>query len=926
MLRIVQSSSERQAKSYFSSGLSQDDYYMEGQERAGQWHGRSAELLGLAGSVEQEAFHRLCENRRPRSGEPLTAMTIEGRRVGYDFVFDVPKGVSVIHALTDDKDILAAFEDAVEATMRDIEAEIKARIRKGGRHEDRVTGNGVWASFTHLTSRPVGDKVDPQLHRHCFLFNATYDLVERQWKAAQLGDIKRDAPYFQAVFHSRMAVALRELGYEIERRGKHWDIRGVPERVTREYSQRTGVIEAAAQALGITSAEDKAKLGATTRQSKVKGLSVGSLWHHWRSRISADELELLADLKHQLPREHQLTVRDAVDHAIGECFYRQSVVAERDLIAEALRYGVGMVTPEEIKAELDRRDGVIGRMVDGRYLVTTKQILADEREMIELVGRSRGSMKPLAQRLDLDGNRLSEDQRRAVEHLLTTQDRVASVRGVAGTGKTTLMKEFASHPKRSGQEVYAFAPGSEMAERLGREGFKGGMTVARLLTDETLQQRIRGQVIWVDEAGQLDVASMTRLLHIVKAQDARLVLTGDTRQHGPVPRGDALRILEQERAVTSVEVKEIRRQRDRYKQAVEYLAEHDTAKGFEQLDQQGWIKEVDASDRYGQLADDYLEAIDRGKDALVVSPTHAEGDRVSAEIRAGLKERGILQGDEQAVWRLRDLSWAPSRKQDQTQYEPGMVLQFSQNHRVLRADGVDLVIDDRSIKRGEKLVVEGCYGTGLKLRTMDGFCKLVELDRPERFEVLIQDQMRVACGDMIRLTKNGKTQDGKHRLNNKSWYRVKGFTEAGDIVTDRGWVIDRKFGSLTHAYNTTSHAAQGKTVDVVLIAQSSASWRASSREQFYVSASRGRERVTVYTDDKRSLLDAVERTSIRMSATEFLRSRQQPSTRRERVLHAAHELHRMIAHRVRRFARQTDRERVREAGIGLERERELTRE
>jgi len=925
MLRIVQSTNAQQAKSYYTN-LTRDDYYMDGQERAGNWHGRGGELLGLSGEIKKDDFFRLCENSRPRTGKPLTANTVDGRRVGYDFVFDVPKSVSVIHALTGDTDILEAFEQAVEATMIDIESEIKTRVRKDGRNEDRVTGNAVWAGFTHFTSRPVGDLVDPHLHRHCFLFNATYDMAEQQWKAVQLGDIKRDAPYFQAVFHTRMAASLRELGYEIERFGKHWDIKGVPDRVTREFSQRTGVIEAAARVLGITSAEAKAKLGATTRQAKIKGLSVGSLWKHWMSRVRPHEWEVISDLKQKPARERHVTVKEATDHAIGECLHRQSVVPERELMAEALRFAVGMVTAEEIKVELDRRDEVIGRRVDGRFMVTTKAILADEREMLNLVGRSRGTMKPLAREIDLSQCELSDEQQRAVMHLLTTQDRVASVRGVAGTGKTTLMKVFAKHPKLNGQEVFAFAPGSEMSQTLANEGFNGGVTVAKLIADESWQQRVKGQVIWVDEAGQLDVATMTKLNRIVHEQNARLITTGDTRQHGPVARGDALRILEQEGAVTSVEVKEIRRQQGGYKEAVAYLAEHETDKGFEKLDGLGWINEKESGELYEQLAADYLAVIDQGKEAVAVSPTHAEGDRVTDEIREGLKQRGVIKGYEQSVWRLRDLGWSPSRKQDQAQYEPGMVLRFSQNHRVKKIDGVEFGFDDSSIKRGEKLIVEGRYGTGLKLRAMDGFQKVVELTHPDRFEVLKQDQMKIACGDVVRLTRNGTTQDGKHKLNNKSWHKVKGFTEAGDLVTDRGWVIDRKISSLTHAYTNTSHAAQGKTVDVVLIAQSSASWRASSREQFYVSASRGRDRVAVYTDDRRSLLDAVKRTSNRRSATELMRNGTAPLTRRERTLKHAHELQRLIVDRVRRFARQTDRERVlggrgvRDVGLGYERE------
>ena len=72
------------------------------------------------------------------------------------------------------------------------------------------------------------------------------------------------------------------------------------------------------------------------------------------------------------------------------------------------------------------------------------------------------------------------------------------------------------------------------------------------------------------------------------------------------------------------------------------------------MDKLGWIKQVEDSDRYKQLAAAYLAAVaekKRGgenKSALVVSPTHAEADRITQAIRAGLKRKGKL-GDERIV-------------------------------------------------------------------------------------------------------------------------------------------------------------------------------------------------------------------------------------------------------------------------------------
>jgi conjugative relaxase-like TrwC/TraI family protein len=112
--------------------------------------------------------------------------------------------------LTGDDKILSAFRDSVKETMDEMEAEMKTRVRKGDKDQDRVTGNMVWAEFIHTTSRPVDGLPDPQLHAHVFVFNTTWDEEESRWKAGQFADIKRDAPYFQAAFRVRLAGKLQE--------------------------------------------------------------------------------------------------------------------------------------------------------------------------------------------------------------------------------------------------------------------------------------------------------------------------------------------------------------------------------------------------------------------------------------------------------------------------------------------------------------------------------------------------------------------------------------------------------------------------------------------------------------------------------------------------------------------------------------------
>ena len=200
MVRVEQCKNEKAAKAYYTKG---DYYATDRQELPGWWGGEAAERLGLRGLVEKRAFDRLCDNLHPDTGEKLTARMRADRTPGYDISFSACKSVSILYGLTGNADLLAAFRWAYRKTMKAMEAEMKARVRKGGQMTERVVGNLAWAEYVHLTSRPVKGMIDPQLHVHCFAFNTVFDPVEGCWKAGAFHDLKKHAPRFQAMFQRK---------------------------------------------------------------------------------------------------------------------------------------------------------------------------------------------------------------------------------------------------------------------------------------------------------------------------------------------------------------------------------------------------------------------------------------------------------------------------------------------------------------------------------------------------------------------------------------------------------------------------------------------------------------------------------------------------------------------------------------------------
>lgn len=846
MIRVSQQNSAEGAKRYYASA----DYYLDGQEIVGLWGGQGAALLDLSGRVDKHAFEQLCDNLDPRTGLPLTVRTRSERTVGYDFTFSVPKSVSLLYCLTGDDQLLSAFREATAETMREMEAEMKTRVRRGGVEENRTTGNMIWAEFIHTTSRPVDGVPDPHLHAHVFVFNATNDHEEDRWKAGQFRELKRDAPYFQAAFRVRLANRLQDLGYGVVRKRDDFEIAGVPTDILKRYSRRTALIEKVAQERGITDADRKAELGAETREHKGKNLSQDDLRREWLSRVTKEEREWLRGVYQRKTKQARPARGEsqAVDHAIAHSYVRDAVVPERRLMTEALKRGLGAVGVERTAKELAMRP-LIRSHSDGRDMATTKEMLALEERMVAFARSGRGRCRPLASpKREISRDWLNEGQKAAVRHVLGSRDRVILVRGVAGTGKTTLEQEIGEAIEEAGKPVVALAQSIKASRGVLREeaGFAHADTVARFFKDKEMQQQARGGVILVDEASQLGTIDMQQVFSIAESVDARVVLVGDRRQHRSVTAGEPLRLLEERSGLPVAEVTEILRQEGDYKKAAEHLSEGRVAEAFSELDKLGWIRQAPDEERYQLLADAYQAAASeltrdgKLKTALVVTPTHAEAAKVTDAIRSAFKAEGRLKTERIVT------TWVPAHlteaeKSDATQYDPGDLIQFQQN-----ATG---------FTKGDRILVTDATAPPVQ--------------HASRFEVYRPKLLGFAVGDRIRLTAGGMTKDGKHRLSNGTLFTLEGFTAKGDLVVNDGWVIDRDFGHLSHGYVTTSHASQGTTVNKVFVAISGDSMKATDQRTAYVALTRGKEQAVIFTDDSEELLMVAMRQDTPISATEL---------------------------------------------------------
>ena len=838
------------ATTYFDEHLSHNDYYTEKETQAGYWIGQGAQKLGLkpGETVTREAFLRLCDNLHPETGSKLTQVHLQDRRIFFDFTCSAPKSVSILAVTMDDKRIVQAHREAAAVALKELEAFAGTRVRKDGAMTDRTTGSLVGAAFQHTSSRAL----DPQLHTHFTLFNATFDPEEERWKALQTSGMFGAIHYGTAVYRNELAARLHRLGYDTRQTAHGFEIEGVkPElivRFSKRAQQRNAAVAREEKKLGRKLTNDEVShVVHQSRPRKRKDVSERDVRAAQLDEIGFFEKRALRAVVAQAQGERKdfretVHLGAAMDHAIEHAFSRQSVAPEHALLEAALVKGCGQVELPELKRAFAQSD----RLVHVGAEFSTKEILKTELTMIRAVNDGLNAVAPIAPRFEVSA-KLGADQRAALGLVLSSADRITGVQGLAGAGKTTALHELQKAVVGAGGELVVCAPSAAATDVLRKEGFSGAVTVAKLLTNPApLSARA---VLVVDEAGTLGTADMVRVFQAAK--DARVVLVGDTGQHAPVAQGDALRIIEAHSGYRFGQLTEIRRQRSaELKATVALAAKQRTGEAFSRLLKAGEVVEQgDTATLYQKAADAYLQATARGKTALLVSPTWAEIAAVTEAVRQKLREQKQLAAKEEKVRVFDPVGWTDAQKRLVAHYEPGLQLRF--------------VKKTEHFKAGESVEVVRHVGKQLRVRGGDGRERTFAPSRsPSSFEVGQTRELGVAAGDVLLLRANAPGFVNGERV------QVRSIQKQAITLTD-GRALPASYRTFTHGYAVTSHAAQGKTVDEVMVVASSRSFAAVSQEQFYVSISRARERARIYTDDAELLRRRVEDTHTRKAAVEL---------------------------------------------------------
>ncbi len=854
MLRPKAQLNLQNAREYFREHLCVGDYYSEGQKITGEWLGLAAKELGLTDVVSEKDFLALCEGRNPQTGHRLTqrrntvrsenGKLTANRRIFHDFTISPPKSVSIV-ALCEDKRIVELHDRAVRQAMVELEKFAGTRVRRARQNGSRVTGNIVAASFRHDTSR----ELDPHLHTHCVVFNATFDPVEGRWKALQTEGMYRAQKFAENLYYHELSKGLRALGYEIENNARDFELKHVPRSVIACFSKRHEQIEAEAQRQKMEGyngdmGELRTRIAHEHRRRKMKNSTADELRSYWKQQIAVDDCRALENLRQPGERQTQaVDLRTIVAWADQHLFERRSVVNDYELKSAALARGRGE------KFDLADLDPVIAARgysrIDGEpYKLASRELLGCELEIVLAARDGHNRHVDLCRDYDTDPG-LSSEQARAAKQILSSHDFITLFRGGAGTGKSHTLKEVEKAISAVGTPVFVLAPQRQQVQDLENDGLPA-QTLAHALT---VRQFSRHSVVILDEAGQVGVRDMRELVRLVKSLDGRLVLSGDTRQHGAVAAGDALRAIEKHAHLRPAVLCTIRRQDFKlahsveerrfirgYRAAVKEAADGNIAESYDRLERLGCIRELPDEPRREAIAGEYLAAMERGECPLVVAQTWDEVHAANDAIRSALHTAGKLEAGE-LLEAYQPVGWTEAEKHDARNFEEG--------HSVFFLKGYG------RYAKGDLCEVAGADDHGVTL-VKDGRRSTISHRYANRFAVVKAMKMEIAPGDRLQLKANGRSVEGE-RLHNGELVTVARIDPTGALVVNDDHGLSKTLAPsqrmFVHGYAVTSYASQGKTVDSVILADSG-NRMATNAQQWYVSISRGRKRVIVLTPDK----------------------------------------------------------------------------
>ena len=266
----------------------------------------------------------------------------------------------------------------------------------------------------------------------------------------------------------------------------------------------------------------------------------------------------------------------------------------------------------------------------------------------------------------------------------------------------------------------------------------------------------------------------------------------------------------------------------------------DAPASFDALKKLGAIIPCPVGEQADRLADEYLTISARGHSLVVVAQTWDEVHRVNDKVREKLKANGLIGADDVQVEALEPVDLTDAQKRDTKSFDSRMIITFNQRYRGVEPG-----------TRGKLLVADD---TGLILE-VEKRIVLVPKTQLGKISFYLPKTIPIASGDRLHLKANRKLT-GSSRAMNGEIVTVGAVEADGTIRLRDGRKLDPTYREFLRGYAVTSYASQGKTVDHVLFSDSAVR-AATNAQQWYVTTSRGRRGIRIFTPNPAELRNSL---------------------------------------------------------------------
>ncbi|CAD5756630.1 conjugal transfer nickase/helicase TraI [Escherichia coli] len=695
----------------------EDNYYASGSLDS-RWMGEGAEKLGLKGEVASADMDAVRQGKLP-DGSDLSRMVngVNKHRSGYDLTFSAPKSVSVMALVGEDRRFIEAHNRAVAVVMQEVEKLVSARITEEGKTETVLTGNMVAALYNHDTSRDL----DPQLHTHALVFNATF--ADEKWRSLA-SDTRMKTGFSENLYATKIALGnlyrsvLREdiesMGFETVAAGKNglWELKDVPVDV---FSSRSQAIREAAGPDASAKSRDVAALD--TRQAKAWA-DPELLKADWRRRLTEEKFDINNYISQAQTRAEppgpavggtegiRATGQpgDASSAQISESDVQKAV---SDTISALSDKKVRFTWSEMLAGTVNRLPSAPGLFeqaragidaaIEGQRLIPLdreKGIFTSDIHLLnELSVHQLARMAVAEQTVLVFPERAQERDMPAGDAVsVLTQDK-SPVAILSGRGGAQTLRErtedVAMMARSQGREVMVIAADGRSGQFLSESPHLAGHVMLRSQMNADTVLPVQGTVI-VDRAERLSLKETVLLQEKALSAGAQLILMDTENRQGT---GNALSVLKEA--------------------GIPQYRFYGT-----QLPEVRLVSEADKRSRYSQLAQDYVRLSAEGRDVVAQVTGAREQQQLTDIIRESRREAGEL-GREQMTLQVLEPVWLDSKTRHQRDnYRAGMVMEhWDAEKKTMTRHTIDRVAEATN-----SLVLQGEDGSRLTLKVsqLDG--------------------------------------------------------------------------------------------------------------------------------------------------------------------------------------------------------------